>query len=123
MNTLQFIGIGLFFILVFLSGYRLRQTGKPYGTITLTIHKIIGLVVIIFIFIIISKLSQAVRIGTVELIAYIVSGLIFLSTIITGGLMSLNKEMPSIILIMHRVLSYLTVISTVIVLYIFLNLK
>jgi hypothetical protein len=47
-NQLRVVSAGLFFLFIFLSGFWLSRTGKPYSGIILTIHKLIGLAAVPF---------------------------------------------------------------------------
>jgi len=41
-NQLRVVSVGAGFLIMFLSGFWLSRTGKPYGTFIFTIHKLIG---------------------------------------------------------------------------------
>ena len=45
-------------------------------------------------------------------------GLFFLGTILTGGLVSIDKPLPKILVFLHKITPYLTVLSTCVTLYI-----
>ena len=119
MNTtqLRYIGAGSFFLLIFLFGFWLSRSGKPYSVIILTIHKLISLAAVILLGITVHRMNQAATLSAVELLAVIITGLFFLGTIITGGLLSIDKPMPAVILRLHQITPYLTVISTAATLY------
>ena len=116
-NQYRFVVAGLFFLLILLSGYWLSRTGKPYSTIILTIHKLISLAAVILLGITVRRINQAGALSGVELLAAIVTGLFFLGTMVTGGLLSIDKAMPAIVLKLHQVTPYLTVLSTATTLY------
>lgn len=42
------VGTGLLFLFIFLSGFWLSHSGKPYNTLIFTIHKLIGLAAGVF---------------------------------------------------------------------------
>ena len=111
------VGAGLFFLSIFLSGYWLSHSGKPLNVILLTIHKLISLAAVVFLGITIHQVNQAAKPGAIELIAGVVTGLFFLSAIISGGLLSTDKPMPAAILTIHRITPFLTVLSTAVTLY------
>jgi hypothetical protein len=50
----------------------------------------------------------------------ILAGLFFVATIATGGLMSVDKEMPVFVHTLHQVTPYLTLASTAAILYLLL---
>jgi hypothetical protein len=116
-NQLRFAGAGLFFLFIFLSGYWLSRSGKPYSAIILAVHKLISLAAVVLLGVTIRRINQAGTLSTVGLLAAIVTGLFFLGTIITGGLLSIDKTMPAVIRRLHQVTPYLTVLSTAATLY------
>ncbi|MEX2162004.1 MAG: hypothetical protein WD751_08830 [Anaerolineales bacterium] len=122
MNTIvsRMLSVGLFFLLIFLSGFWLSRTGKPYPMILITVHKLISLVAIIYLGMSVHRIQQAAPLQTVQIIAVALTALCFVSLLITGGLASLDKAMPSIILNVHHVLPYLTVISVGLNIYLLL---
>jgi hypothetical protein len=122
-NLLIFVGTGLFYLFIFVFGYWLGHSGKPYNAIIFTIHKLIPLAAIFFLVKVIHHRNQAVTLSTIELTAVVVTGLFFLGAIITGGLLSTDKPMPMIILRLHQIIPYLTVLSTAIMLYLLLIRK
>jgi hypothetical protein len=119
MNILQlrFVNTGLFFLLILASGLWLRHSGKPYGAILFNVHKLIGLAVFIFLIVNISRMNQGTPLSALELIACAVSGLFFVATIVSGGLVSVDKSWPTFVPILHKLLPYLTVLSTITSLY------
>jgi hypothetical protein len=122
MNTtqLRIVGAGLFFLFIFLSGFWLSGSGKPYNGIILTIHKLISLAAVVFLGIAIYQRNQAAALSALELAASVVTGLLFLGAVITGGLLSTGKPMPAIILRLHQIAPYLTVLSAAAALYLLL---
>jgi hypothetical protein len=123
MDTLQskVIGTGIFFLFIFLSGFWLARYGKPHNVILLTIHKLISLAVIVFLGMTIYQVNQVTTLSKTELTTSIVTGLSFVVTIITGGLVSMETTMPAAITIVHKLAPYLTVLSTVATLYLLLS--
>lgn len=80
----------------------------------LTIHKLISLLAVVFIAVTVYQVNREVRIGAAELSASVVTGLLFLMTIISGGLLSTGKPVEAAVLTGHKVTSLLTVLSTVV---------
>jgi len=106
--------------ITFLSGFWLSRAGKPYNGIALTIHKLISLAAAVLLAVIIHQVNQATALHTIEWIASTVTGLLFLGTVITGGLLSANNPMPRVIQRLHQITPYLTVLSTAVTLYLLL---
>ena len=122
-NQLRVVSAGLFYLFIFLSGIWLSRSGKPYSVIILAIHKLISLAAGVFLVMAIYQINQAAKLSAVELIAVVVTGLFFLGTIVTGGLLSTGKPMPAAILRMHQITPFLTVLSTAATLYLLLSRK
>ncbi len=119
MSTLQLkVSIAVFvFIIIFLSGFWLNKTAKPYNVLVLTIHKLISSGIIIYTVVTCYQLNKAAALNTSELILSLSMLAVFLSSIITGALLSTGNPMPSIVAVIHRVLSYMTVLFTGILIY------
>lgn len=116
-NQLRILGAGLFYLFIFLSGIWLTRSGKPYNTIVLTIHKLISVVAVVFLVVVLHRMNKTAPLGVGELVSAAITGLLFLSTIATGGLLSADKPMPGIVLWLHRITPFLTVLSTAVTLY------
>ncbi len=120
---LRFVNIGLFFLLIFSSGYWLHHSGKPYGAILFNVHKLIGFGVFVLLAVRIYQLTQAAPLSTMEWTTCVFAGFFFLATIVFGGLVSIDKPMPAAVSLMHKLLPYLTVLSTTLSLYLLLRQK
>ena len=117
-NTiLRIAGTGLFFLVIFLSGFWLSKSGKPFNAVILSVHKLISVAAIVLLAVTIYQVNRVAELSGIEIIVSVVTGLLFLVTIISGGLLSTSKPMPTAILIMHRITPFLTVLSTAVTLY------
>jgi len=114
------ISTGLFLLLVFLSGFWLSRTGKPYHAVAFNIHKLIALGAVIILAITVFRVHQAAPPGPAQITAIVVTGLCFAATIVTGGLLSIGKPMPAAISVVHHVFPYLTILATAGTLYLLL---
>ena len=122
-NQLRVVSAGLFFLFIFLSGFWLSRTGKPYSGIILTIHKLIGLAAGVFLVMTVYRIHQVAPLSPVEITAIVVTVLFFAGNVATGGLLSTDKTMPAVILRLHQITPYLTVLSTAVTLYLLLSRK
>jgi hypothetical protein len=116
-DAISIIVAGLVFVVIFASGYWLNRAGKPYSVIVLTVHKLISLAAVIFLVVIMIQSNRAVALGAIELAAGVITGLFFLGLMATGGLLSSDKQMPTIVLRLHQIAPYLTVLSSAVTLY------
>ena len=119
-TQLRVVGVGLFYLFIFLSGVWLSHSGKPLNGIILTIHKLISLAAVVFLVITIYQINQAAQLSAIGSIAGVVTGLFFLGAIITGGLLSTGRPLPAAILTMHQITPFLTALSTAVTLYLLL---
>jgi hypothetical protein len=119
MSTIQLkvVSTGLFFLFVFLFGFWLSNSGKPYNVVILTIHKLISLAALVFLAVTVCRMHQASALNSIELTACVATALLFVGTIIIGGLLSADKPMPQVISTIHQLTPYLTVLSTAVTLY------
>ena len=119
MSTIQVrvLSAGLFFLFIFLSGFWLSRTGKPYPTVLFTIHKLIALGAVVFLFLAVHRAQQTVPLGPREITVLVITGLFFAGTILAGGLLSLGKPVPEAVAWVHRLFPYLNVLSSAITLY------
>jgi hypothetical protein len=108
----KFISAGLFFLFIFLSGFWLSRTGKPYSTLIFTVHKLIGLAMGIFLIISVYRVHQAGALTPVQIAAIVVTVLLFITTVAAGGMLSIDKPVPLVISWIHKFLPYMTVLST-----------
>ena len=108
---------GIFFLSIILSGFWVRRDGKPYRSIILTIHKLISLATVLYlgttIYRIIQQADQSTSVG----ITITVTGFLFVVTIISGGIWSIEKQIPIAVLRVHQVTPFLTMLSAALTLY------
>jgi len=112
-----FFVTGILFLIIFVSGLVLRRSGKPYNAIILTTHKLISLAAVYFLATTIIRVNRVTNLTTIELATASVTGLFFLSAIISGGLVSADKPKSAIITMLHKITPYLTLISTALALF------
>ena len=124
-NLLKIFGVGLAFIIMFLSGFWLNRTGKPYGTLVFAAHKLIGVGLGIFLYITVKQLHPTSPLSVTEIILIALIVLSFIGTVTTGSLLSLpvSKPMPEIVSTMNKIFPYITVLFTLVPLYLLLNRK
>jgi len=119
MSTVQLkVAITVFiFLIIFFSGFWLNKTGKPYNIIVLTMHKLISAGMIIYIAVACYQLYKAAGLNTSELILSLSMIIVFIGSIVSGALLSTGNPLPSITAIIHRSLSYVSILFTGILIY------
>jgi len=118
--TSKIIVTGVLFVFVFLFGFWLSRSGRPINTLILTIHKLIALGTLILIGVTVYQVNQIAPLSTAVIAATVFTGVLFVITIITGGLLSLDKPI-SAMSIVHKVGPFLTVASTIVTLVLLIN--
>lgn len=108
----KLISAGLFFLFIFLSGFWLSQAGKPYCMLIITIHKLIGLGVGIYLVLTDYRIYQEAMLSPIEITAIVVTVLFFIGLVAIGGLLSAQKSLPRYVSMIHKMFPYLTVLST-----------
>ena len=123
MNTIQLrtVGAGVSFLLNLLSGFGLTQSGKPYGVLIFTVHKLLSVGMVVLLGITIRQANQATELGAMGWLAVAVTGIFFLTTVVAGSLLSISDSMPTIVRKLHQITPYLTTLSTLVTLYILLK--
>jgi len=116
----RMIGIGLLFVGIFVSGFWLSQLGRPYNGWVLTAHKLLSLAALIFLGIVVYKVQQNNSLHALELSLSILCALFFITTIITGGLLSMANPFPPLIHKLHQITPFLTVMFAAVTLYLLL---
>lgn len=109
---IKFLVIGILFILIFGFGYWLSHGGKPYNGILFNLHKLIGLAAGVYLVITVIQIQRASPISSLGWAALGVTVLLFLVNVAAGGLISIEKPMPVVFSILHKVLPYLCLLST-----------
>jgi hypothetical protein len=117
---LRVVGAIIFFVLIFVSGFWLRSAGKPYNSALLNVHKLIALAAAVLFVITVFQINKASGLSGIELAATIVTGILLLGAIISGGLSSIST-MPIVVVKIHQITLSLATVFTAITLYILLH--
>jgi hypothetical protein len=116
-NQSQYIYTGLFFLFIFISGFWLSRGGKPYGVGIFTVHKLIGLAAGIYLGVRVYRAHQTAPLGEAEIAAILVTVVLFISTVVAGGLLSTEESMPAFVSLVHKISPYIIVASTIVTLF------
>jgi uncharacterized membrane protein len=108
---------GIFFVFIFLSGFWLNRRGSPYSMLLVTVHKLIGLAAGIFLGLNIYRINEIAPLSLAQIVAVVVTILLFAVNVATGSLLSTNKPMPKTVSIINKFSPYLTVVSSGVMLY------
>ena len=111
----------LLYLGIFVSGLWLSRLGRPLNVILLTIHKLISLAAIVLLAFTVYRVTWEGPLGALDWIAVSVTGLFFLGTIATGAVLSGDRPAQAVVLTLHRITPFLTVIATAVSLYLLLG--
>jgi hypothetical protein len=120
-SPLRIASIVVLFVMVFIFGFWLSRAGKPYPAAAFTIHKLAGVGAAVLLGITFYKAYQMLALGPLQTAALLAAALLFLVTIITGGLVSVNTSIPPFVSRLHQVTPYLTLLSSAGALYLVLG--
>ena len=101
----------LFFLFLFLSGFWLSRTGKPYSMLAQAVHKLVGVGIGAFLILAVYNRHQVVPLTGIEIVMIVVTVVLFAILVASGALLTSEKTIPGLAFT-HKVLPYLTVIST-----------
>lgn len=107
----------LFFLLIFLSGFWLMRSGKPYPGIPFNIHKFIALGCAVYLGAVIFRLQQESALVGLHAGVAVTAAACAIAAVVSGGLLNLPKIMHSRMLILHRVSLILTTLFSTAMLY------
>lgn len=108
---------GVLFFFVLASGFWVSRSGRPYSVLILTIHKLIALGTLALLIVTVVQAQRAGGMAGAVWIASGIAGLLFIGTIATGGMLSMEATMPGFVRTLHRVTPYLTLVACAISLY------
>jgi len=111
---------GLFFLFTFLFGFWLSRSGKPYNALIFNAHKLIGLAMGIYLIVSIYRVHQAAGLASEQIMAVVVTVLLFIILVAAGGLLSAKESVPLAVSVIHKVFPYLATLSTAATLYLLL---
>jgi hypothetical protein len=120
MNQTTIISTVLFFVIIYLFGYWLQHTGKPYKSTTFNVHMLVSVIALLYLGVVIYQVNKS---SPLDAWGWVLSGLtllFYLATIISGGFTSLDKS-PKFLQVSHKVLPYFTLLSTIAALYLVLT--
>jgi hypothetical protein len=121
MNTIttKIIAVAALFLVVFLLGFWLSRSGKPYNPALFSIHKLLALGTLVLIGVLAYRSHQLAALNGMQVAVLALLVGCFLVTIITGGLLNLERA-PFALKWVHHVMPYLTIITSAGTLYLLL---
>lgn len=93
-------------VIVFVTGFLLTRTARPYSTGLLTVHKLVDLAGIVFVAVLAIGALRAGETMALDWVLVIAALLLALATLASGGVVSASENVASWILVAHRVLPW-----------------
>ena len=122
----------LFFAFVFLFGFILSGTGKPYNSLIFNFHKLIGLAMGIFLIVTVYQAPYFGPLRPIQILSLVITVGIFVILVAAGGLLSIeaggdlksiSQTTLAVISAIHKVLPYLALLATAGTLYLLFFLE
>jgi hypothetical protein len=126
----KFVIIGAFFVVIFLFGFWVSRTGRPYNAALFNVHKLIALATGVYLIVTVVRAGKVSPLNGGEIAALVVTALFFVGLMVTGGLMSIDatgglakasQQVRDLLPRVHSVLPYLAVLSTAASLFLMLG--
>ena len=103
------LGTAALLVAVFVLGFWLRRSGKPYSGLVMTVHKLASLAVLIVFIFEVYRIHKATPLETAALAAAVFTVVFFVAAIISGGIVSLDRPTPPIVRALHWATPFLTI--------------
>ncbi len=114
-------GAVVLFLVVIVSGLWLGKSSNPLNVAVLTVHKLVAVAVLVILAVTCYRMNEVSALGTLTTAVVAMTVIVFLGAIASGGFLSTGKEMPSVVLIVHRATSALSVLSTGMLMFLLRN--
>lgn len=111
-TVLQIVSITGLFVLIFVSGFWLTFTGKPYHMLVITVHKLISVGVLVYLGYLLYRAQQSEGLGLWLIVTAVIAALSFIAAIATGALLSSDLPPSPLVLTLHFVTPYLTILTS-----------
>ncbi len=114
-NVLLIVAAGI--AALFATGYWLKKLGRPFKALPLTLHKLLGVGLFIYLAVTVVRINRAEPLSGLGWGLCLAAGALFLAALASGGWLSAAKGEARFAGTMHRVLPRLAVIATIVLFY------
>lgn len=112
---------GLALVLTLVSGVVLSSLGRPLNSVVFGLHKIIAMGTIILLGLTIKNQVPTADLQIQQIILIIIAGLLFLTLVVTGILLSFERPVPTAVLRIHQIVPWLTLVVSSVTAYFLVN--
>ena len=119
--TIKITFIAILFLLIVISGFWLSKKDKPYPALLFNVHKLLSLATFILGFIVIYNLQKDIELSSGHILIIIGTGILFILSIVTGGLLNLDKPLYNFLKLLHRIISPTVIILTATIFYLIIK--
>lgn len=126
MNTLtaKLIAAGTLFLFTLISGVIVSHSGGPLSVALVTVHKLIAVATVVLFGM---AVNQLVKTGDakvlVDLSVVAFAGVLFVSLVVTGALLTREMQLPEAILKVHQVAPLLALVASTASIYLLVGSK
>jgi hypothetical protein len=115
------LSTGILTVLAVGTGFLLSNAGKPYNAAFFNVHKLVSVAAVVFTVIISTVLlkGEGQKSFIIPVLVFFAAAVIALVT--SGGIMSINENAGRIFLIIHRIAPFAAVLSTGMLLYMYIK--
>ncbi len=106
------IGVAVLLVLTLVSGVWVSRSGAPYDGLKFNVHKLIAVGAIVLFGLAIRQLRAGGAASGLALPIVVLTGVLFLALIATGGMLSIGKPDVPAVLSVHRIAPLLAVGSS-----------
>lgn len=114
-------GTALLLVPVFIFGFWLHRSGKPYPALLFNLHKLIALGAGVVLVLVLIQLNRALPFTPVQWGMLAVTVLCFAALAVSGGLLSASESMPHAVLWVHQVGPFAAVICAGVLFFLLLR--
>lgn len=116
-STLKLAGIATGFVLVFLTGFWLNRSGKPYSPALFNVHKFIVLGLAAYLVVTVVQIGRAAPLAPLQIAALVIAAVCLVATIVSGGLSNLEQPIAATARQIHQFGPYFTLAASAASLY------
>ena len=120
-TTLKIIAIVAFYIITIVTGIIMHKKGRPFNPLLSAIHKFLALAVVVVTILIVRAVFIDGTPSTLAIVLFAVSLVLLISLFATGAMLSGEKEMPKIVLVLHDIATYLSPVTVGITFFLMLK--